>query len=150
MSMHQHLMNGNQPGLSADKVNVGYPEATVIKALSLAVETGKVTALVGPNGSGKSTLLKALARLLPVTAGAVYLDGKAITKLPSTQFARELAILPQGPSAPRGRIGGAGALPPCRRATHVAYPGSPGDSAGAGANQYDRLCPPCARRALRR
>lgn len=102
MSRQLHSTNGYQPGLSAENVAVGYPERKVIEALSLSIETGKVTALVGPNGSGKSTLLKALARLLPVTAGAVYLDGKAITKLPSTQIARELAILPQGPSAPRG------------------------------------------------
>ncbi|MEM7034621.1 MAG: ABC transporter ATP-binding protein [Chloroflexota bacterium] len=88
--------------LRADQVSVGYPDHKVIETLSLAVETGRITALVGPNGSGKSTLLKAMARLLPVSAGAVYLDGKAITKLPSTQVARELAILPQGPSAPHG------------------------------------------------
>ncbi|MEM7125998.1 MAG: ABC transporter ATP-binding protein [Chloroflexota bacterium] len=88
--------------LRADNVSVGYPDHKVIEALSLAVETGKITALVGPNGSGKSTLLKAMARLLPVEAGAVYLDGKSITKMPSAQVARELAILPQGPSAPRG------------------------------------------------
>jgi len=94
--------NGAEPCLTADNISVGYPDRSVIKALSLAVETGQITALVGPNGSGKSTLLKAMARLLPVESGAVYLDGKAITRLPSAQVARELAILPQGPSAPRG------------------------------------------------
>ena len=103
MINHQtHSSNGTDASLIADLVSIGYPDRKVIETLSLAVETGKITALVGPNGSGKSTLLKAMARLLPVSAGAVYLDGKAITKLPSTQVARELAILPQGPSAPRG------------------------------------------------
>ncbi|MEM8531384.1 MAG: ABC transporter ATP-binding protein [Chloroflexota bacterium] len=88
--------------LSAKDISIGYAERTVIDTLSLAVETSKVTALVGPNGSGKSTLLKALARLLSVNTGVVYLDGKAITKLPSAVVARQLAILPQGPNAPRG------------------------------------------------
>lgn len=88
--------------LSAKDISIGYAERTVIDTLSLVVETSKVTALVGPNGSGKSTLLKALARLLSVNAGVVYLDGKAITKLPSAVVARQLAILPQGPNAPRG------------------------------------------------
>jgi iron complex transport system ATP-binding protein len=95
-------VNGAEPSLYADKVSVGYPERRVIETMSLAMQTGKIMALVGPNGSGKSTLLKAMARLLPVESGAVYLDGKAITKLPSAQVARRLAILPQGPSAPRG------------------------------------------------
>lgn len=88
--------------LEADNVSIGYPERRVIEDLSVSIERGKVTALVGPNGSGKSTLLKALARLLSVERGAVYLDGKAIQKLPTQQVARELAILPQGPSAPKG------------------------------------------------
>lgn len=90
------------PLLEAKNISVDYIERRIIDDLSLSLEQGKITALVGPNGSGKSTLLKSLARLLPVEAGAVYLDGKAIQKLPSRQVARELAILPQGPSAPRG------------------------------------------------
>ncbi|MEM7736181.1 MAG: ABC transporter ATP-binding protein [Deinococcota bacterium] len=90
------------PFLEAQNVSVGYADRQVIENLSTSLERGKVTALVGPNGSGKSTLLKSLARLLPISSGVVYLDGKAIQKLPSQQVARELAILPQGPSAPRG------------------------------------------------
>jgi iron complex transport system ATP-binding protein len=70
--------------------------------LSLLVKHKEITALVGPNGSGKSTLLKTLARLLKPSAGAVYLDGKIITKMPTAEVAREIAILPQGPVAPAG------------------------------------------------
>jgi iron complex transport system ATP-binding protein len=93
--------NGNAV-LSAAELQVGYNERTVIDALSLEIATGTITALVGPNGSGKSTLLKTLARLLKPADGAVYLDGKAISTLPTAAIARELAILPQGPSAPAG------------------------------------------------
>lgn len=95
-------MSSHSPLLEAQNISVGYVERRIIDDLSVSLEQGKVTALVGPNGSGKSTLLKSLARLLPVEAGVVYLDGKAIQKLPSQQVARELAILPQNPSAPRG------------------------------------------------
>jgi molybdate transport system ATP-binding protein len=37
-----------------------------------------VLALLGPNGSGKSTLLRALAGLLPLTAGRVELNGQVL------------------------------------------------------------------------
>lgn len=88
--------------LAAEAVTVGYSEQPVVEQLSLSIEANSITALVGPNGSGKSTLLKAMARLLPVRAGGVYLDGKAITKMGDRAVAKELAILPQGPSAPAG------------------------------------------------
>jgi iron complex transport system ATP-binding protein len=94
--------NGHGPVLSAEALRIGYGEHIVVPDLSLQIERGGITALVGPNGSGKSTLLKTLARLLKPSGGAVYLDGKSITRMPTTQVAREIAILPQGPTAPAG------------------------------------------------
>jgi molybdate transport system ATP-binding protein len=44
--------------------------------LDLIVEPGEVVALLGPNGAGKTTALRALAGLLPLTAGAIRLDGQ--------------------------------------------------------------------------
>jgi molybdate transport system ATP-binding protein len=44
--------------------------------LDLAVEPGRVSALLGPNGSGKSTALRVLAGLLPVESGTVRLAGR--------------------------------------------------------------------------
>ncbi len=43
--------------------------------LALRIGPGEVVALLGPNGAGKTTALRALAGLLPVTAGEVRLDG---------------------------------------------------------------------------
>lgn len=92
----------NEQYLAARNLDVGYLERRVIDNLSLSIRQGQITALVGPNGSGKSTLLKTLARLLKPSEGTVLLDGKAIHSLSTAQVARELAILPQGPSAPYG------------------------------------------------
>jgi iron complex transport system ATP-binding protein len=61
-----------------------------------------MTALVGPNGCGKSTLLRGLSRLLKPKSGAVYLDGKAIVSLNAKEVAKQIGILPQGPTAPEG------------------------------------------------
>jgi iron complex transport system ATP-binding protein len=74
----------------------------IIKQLSLSIVTGQVTTLVGPNGCGKSTLLRGLARLLNPQTGEVLLDGKAIHTMPTKQLAKQLGILPQGPTAPEG------------------------------------------------
>ncbi|HEX5503760.1 MAG TPA: ABC transporter ATP-binding protein [Thermomicrobiales bacterium] len=86
--------------LEGAALSAGYGSRLVLEQLSLGIERGGVTALVGPNGSGKSTVLKALARLLHPRHGAVYLDGRDISRLPTREVARRLAMLPQAPSAP--------------------------------------------------
>jgi iron complex transport system ATP-binding protein len=100
MNQHANDRPAAKTVLVAQSLSVGYGERLVIPALSLEITMGTITALVGPNGSGKSTVLKTLARLLAPRAGAIYLDGRAIAHLPTREVARQLAILPQGPTAP--------------------------------------------------
>ena len=88
--------------LHADALSLGYGDRPVVTDLSVAVPTGKITVIVGANACGKSTLLRGMARLLSPTAGAVYLDGKDIHRLPTKAVAARLALLPQSPTAPDG------------------------------------------------
>ncbi|HKN49184.1 MAG TPA: ATP-binding cassette domain-containing protein, partial [Actinomycetota bacterium] len=44
----------------------------------IAVADGEVVAIVGPNGSGKTTVMRALAGLVPLTAGRIVLDGQVL------------------------------------------------------------------------
>lgn len=88
--------------LSGRDLRVGYAEADVLAGVDLVIPSGCVTILVGPNGSGKSTLLKTLARILPLRAGQVLLDGNDIHALPTRAVAAKLGLLPQGPIAPDG------------------------------------------------
>ncbi|MFB7408059.1 ABC transporter ATP-binding protein [Streptomyces sp. NPDC056202] len=86
--------------LEARAISAGYSGNPVIEDLSVRIEAGRITALVGPNACGKSTLLKSMARLLPLTAGSVLLEGADIHRLPTREVARRLGVLPQSPIAP--------------------------------------------------
>jgi molybdate transport system ATP-binding protein len=44
--------------------------------VALSAEPGDVVAVIGPNGAGKSTLVKALAGLLPISAGRIVCRGR--------------------------------------------------------------------------
>lgn len=85
-----------------------YGGEPVVHGVSVALEPGRVTALVGPNGSGKSTLLRALSRLHQVDGGRVTLgapDGAAerdAALLSPREFAREVTLFSQSRPAPQG------------------------------------------------
>jgi putative ABC transport system ATP-binding protein len=58
--------------------------ATAVRALdgaSLAVERGRLTAIMGPSGSGKSTLMHVMAGLDDVDSGSVRLGDTEVTGL---------------------------------------------------------------------
>nr|WP_249027105.1 ABC transporter ATP-binding protein [Amycolatopsis lexingtonensis] len=74
-----------------------------MRAASISLHAGRVTALIGPNGSGKSTLLRALARLHPPVAGSVtFADGADLRALSGKDIARRITLLSQQRSAPGG------------------------------------------------
>jgi zinc/manganese transport system ATP-binding protein len=84
---HQHRAQAAQSTaaiLGLDDVTIAYDRHPVVHHITGAFEQGSLTALVGPNGAGKSTLLKAIAGLLPVTAGAIRfgIDRRAVAYLP--------------------------------------------------------------------
>jgi Fe-S cluster assembly ATP-binding protein len=62
----------------------------ILKGIDLAVEPGKVHALMGPNGSGKSTLAFAMSGHpnYAVSAGTVTLDGTELLELSADKRAR--------------------------------------------------------------
>jgi ferric hydroxamate transport system ATP-binding protein len=89
--------------LHGDDLELRYGKRTVVDGVSVRLEPGRVTALVGPNGSGKSTLLRSLARLHPVSSGAVLLAGERdVALLSARDFAREVTLFSQSRPAPHG------------------------------------------------
>ncbi len=63
----------------------------VIKGVDLQIEKGEFVVFVGPSGCGKSTLLRMIAGLTEIDGGSLVLDGRDITKLPSSK--RDLAMV---------------------------------------------------------
>ena len=83
--------------LSIENLDVYYGEARALANVSLSLGQGEIACVIGPNGAGKTTLVNALARLLPVRAGRIWLGGEDITHLAPQQLAdRGLALIPEG------------------------------------------------------
>jgi len=68
-----------------------FGEHRAIKSIDLTIEKGEFVVFVGPSGCGKSTLLRLIAGLETVDGGSVHLEGRDITKLPSSK--RDLAMV---------------------------------------------------------
>ncbi len=93
-----------EPALRAERLVAGYQNRRVVEGVSVSFPAGKVSAIVGPNASGKSTLLRALARLLPVSEGTVWLHERPIGRSGRKAFARQLGMLAQEAPVPPGML----------------------------------------------
>ncbi len=83
--------------LQAKDVTAGYvPDLPILRNVSLTAWMGQITLIIGPNGAGKSTLIKAIAGLIPVSAGSVIFEGEDITSIRTEQLKqRGIAYVPQ-------------------------------------------------------
>ncbi len=69
------------------------PGPLVLDGVDLAVEPGRVVALVGSTGSGKSTLCSLIAGLVPPSAGAIELGGVPLTAVDDRDRADAVALV---------------------------------------------------------
>ena len=82
--------------LRAEKLSKRYKARTVVKDVSLEVESGEVVGLLGPNGAGKTTCFYMMVGLVRADGGELFLDERALTHAPIHQRARlGLSYLPQ-------------------------------------------------------
>jgi iron(III) transport system ATP-binding protein len=65
-------------GLTVERLSHAYGERTVVRDVSLALETAEVHCLVGPSGCGKTTILRLIAGLEPVQGGRIAIDGRLV------------------------------------------------------------------------
>ncbi len=80
-------------GIRLENVSFAYPgtERLVLQDVSLELPAGEVVAVVGENGAGKTTLVKLLAKLYEPSAGAIYVDGEPLARMPAGAWRERLA-----------------------------------------------------------
>jgi branched-chain amino acid transport system ATP-binding protein len=85
------------PVLELRQVLAGYDGRMVLAGVDLAVEAGRLTAIIGPNGHGKSTLLKTVSGLVRPTGGEIRHAGTRIDGMRPDQIVKRGIIqVPQG------------------------------------------------------
>jgi branched-chain amino acid transport system ATP-binding protein len=77
-----------EPLLRVERVRKRFGGLTAVDDASLAVESGRITALIGPNGAGKTTLFAIISGFLPPDAGSIFHRGADITGMPPHLRAR--------------------------------------------------------------
>jgi lipoprotein-releasing system ATP-binding protein len=66
----------------------GEGQLEVFRDLSLSLKAGEIVALVGQSGAGKSSLLHMAGLLEEPSAGEIYIDGAAASRLPEQERTR--------------------------------------------------------------
>ncbi|MGW5752700.1 ATP-binding cassette domain-containing protein [Nocardia rhamnosiphila] len=68
------------PLLRTENLTVEFGGLTALEAVSFEIRRGEILGLIGPNGAGKTTCFNAITGVYRPAAGAVYFDGKPLTK----------------------------------------------------------------------
>jgi branched-chain amino acid transport system ATP-binding protein len=74
--------------LRVEGITVAISAVTILRRLSLAVETGATVGLVGRNGAGKTTTLRSIMGLIHLSSGRIDLDGHRLDGMSSHMRAR--------------------------------------------------------------
>ncbi|UJF19635.1 ABC transporter ATP-binding protein [Vibrio sp. SS-MA-C1-2] len=71
--------NSSDLALNVNGINCSYHGELILEQLSLSVSENEIVCLLGASGCGKTTLLKAIAGLLPLSAGKVAICGRNVS-----------------------------------------------------------------------
>lgn len=77
--------------LTVENVKKIFGKTEVLQNINLSIESGEFLILVGPSGCGKSTLMNVISGLEEASAGEVYIDNRAVSKLPPKD--RDIAMV---------------------------------------------------------
>jgi lipopolysaccharide export system ATP-binding protein len=82
--------------LEAIELAKSYKKRSVVKSVSLHIQSGDIVGLLGPNGAGKTTCFYMIVGLVNNDSGQIKLDGQSIDHLSIDKRARQgIGYLPQ-------------------------------------------------------
>ncbi|MDP3028094.1 MAG: ABC transporter ATP-binding protein [Deltaproteobacteria bacterium] len=84
------------PLLKVASLVAGYQDRKIIDGISFGVPRGCFLGIIGPNGSGKTTLFRVITGFLKPWEGEVLYQGKNTSRIPASDIAKEIAVMPQG------------------------------------------------------
>lgn len=64
--------------MTLNKISKSFSGESVLKEVSLSVNSGEIICIIGPSGSGKTTLLRTLNFLEPADSGKIKIDDVAL------------------------------------------------------------------------
>lgn len=91
------------PAVAVTALRKSFGRLHVLQSVDLALEPGRVTALVGPNASGKSTLIKCVLGLVRPDGGRVEVLGQRVGTDP--HYRRLIGYMPQAAAFPENLTG---------------------------------------------
>jgi len=85
------------PLLAVNDIHTFYGDSHVLQGVTLAVEPGRVVALLGRNGVGKTTTIQSILGLPTPRSGEIFLRDRKISGLPTYEIVRSgVGWVPQG------------------------------------------------------
>ncbi|MFP4641118.1 MAG: ABC transporter ATP-binding protein, partial [Dehalococcoidia bacterium] len=77
--------------IKVENLEKTYPDGTkAVKRINFEVADGEFCVLLGPSGCGKTTTMKMINRLIPITSGKVYINGKDTAEMNENQLRRDI------------------------------------------------------------
>ncbi|NIY80789.1 ABC transporter ATP-binding protein [Celeribacter sp. HF31] len=80
--MQQPPISGEDIIVSLNRIRLEYGDVTALDDVHLQIRTGEFFTLLGPSGCGKTSLLQLIGGFQDPTYGAVFIDGKDVTRVP--------------------------------------------------------------------
>ncbi|QKS70387.1 thiol reductant ABC exporter subunit CydD [Paenalkalicoccus suaedae] len=85
------------PAISLQNLTFAYDERFTLGPITADINARERIAIVGQTGSGKSTLLAAITGMVPLTDGAVHVNGTPLTDLAEHEWFSGLSYISQRP-----------------------------------------------------
>jgi ATP-binding cassette subfamily B protein len=88
-------IEGLQQGIELRNLSFAYSDKPVLNGVSLSISAGETVGITGEVGSGKTSLLRLMPRLLQVSDGMLFVDGRDINSITIASLRRLIGYVPQ-------------------------------------------------------